>query len=118
MPAIGPRCNDGFLACRPPGAGKSHELHRSREIPRLCTSAGLTWIGTTGDSIADRLVYEMANPRRYKARRDEMMEAINPPGSTFAGLSQAVVVRSGDLMFLSGHVGTDESGAIVDGDCE
>lgn len=33
-----------------------------------------------------------------------MIESINPPAANWPGLSQGIVVRDGDLMFLSGQV--------------
>ena len=47
-----------------------------------------------------------------------MLQGINPPNAAYPGLSQAVVIRGGNLMVLSGHVPIDESGNIVSGDFE
>jgi enamine deaminase RidA (YjgF/YER057c/UK114 family) len=46
------------------------------------------------------------------------LHAVNPPGAGIPGVSQAVVVNSGSLMFLSGHVPMDESGSIIPGGVE
>lgn len=44
-----------------------------------------------------------------------MIEAVNPPEATWPGLSQGVLVRNGNLMFLSGQVAAPaESGKIPD----
>jgi enamine deaminase RidA (YjgF/YER057c/UK114 family) len=40
-----------------------------------------------------------------------MIETVNPPAATWPGLSQGVIVRDGNIMFLSGQVA-----APVDGD--
>jgi 2-iminobutanoate/2-iminopropanoate deaminase len=47
-----------------------------------------------------------------------MLCAVNPPGATFAGLSQAVVICGGSILVTSGHVPVDESGNIVEGEFE
>jgi len=47
-----------------------------------------------------------------------MIEVVNPEGSAFPGLSQAAIARDGDLMFLTGQVGTDASGEIGEDDFE
>lgn len=47
-----------------------------------------------------------------------MIEAVNPPGAAFPGVSQATIARGGDIMILSGHVPTDADGEVVDGDFE
>lgn len=44
-----------------------------------------------------------------------MIQAVNPAGAAFPGLSQAVIVREGNLMFLSGQAPADES---IDADFE
>jgi enamine deaminase RidA (YjgF/YER057c/UK114 family) len=41
-----------------------------------------------------------------------MLEHIDPPGSTIPGISQAVRVRGGQLVFLSGHVPYTPSGTL------
>lgn len=42
-----------------------------------------------------------------------MIEPVNPPSANWPGLSQGVVVRGGDLMFLSGQVAVPaESGTV------
>lgn len=35
---------------------------------------------------------------------DSMLKAVNPPGADIPGISQAMIVESGKLMYLSGHV--------------
>lgn len=45
-----------------------------------------------------------------------MLQAVNPPGEAFPGLSQAVVIHHGAPLFTSGHVSTDHEGNFVDGD--
>jgi enamine deaminase RidA (YjgF/YER057c/UK114 family) len=47
-----------------------------------------------------------------------MLEAVNPPGGDFPGLSQAVIVRQGNLMFLSGQTPVDQTGQVVEGNFE
>lgn len=47
-----------------------------------------------------------------------MIESINPPGASFPGVSQAVLVRGGNLVALSGHVPVDANGDLVEGDFE
>lgn len=41
-----------------------------------------------------------------------MLEQIDPPGNTIPGISQAVRVLSGHLVFLSGHVPYTPSGTL------
>ncbi len=43
------------------------------------------------------------------------MRAINPPGPSIPGISQAMLVEPGRLLFLSGHVPFDRGGAIPKG---
>ena len=47
-----------------------------------------------------------------------MIEAVNPPGAGFPGVSTATIARDGDIMILSGHVPTDDDGNVIDGDFE
>jgi enamine deaminase RidA (YjgF/YER057c/UK114 family) len=47
-----------------------------------------------------------------------MLTPVNAPGGAFPGVSQAMQISGGDLLILSGHVGTDESGNLVDGGFE
>ena len=47
-----------------------------------------------------------------------MLQPINPPGANFPGMSQAIVVRKGCPLFLSGHVPVDSKGELVVGDFE
>lgn len=35
---------------------------------------------------------------------DVMLKSVNPPGADIPGISQAMIVESGKLMYLSGHV--------------
>jgi enamine deaminase RidA (YjgF/YER057c/UK114 family) len=44
--------------------------------------------------------------------------AVNPPGAAYAGLSQAVIARADNLMFITGHVAIADDGEIVKGDFE
>ena len=44
---------------------------------------------------------------------DARLKAVNPPGSNIPGISQAMIVESGRLMFLSGHVPFGPSGLAV-----
>jgi enamine deaminase RidA (YjgF/YER057c/UK114 family) len=46
------------------------------------------------------------------------LEPVNPPGASFPGVSQGIVISGGRLMVLSGHVPTDASGNLVTGDFE
>ena len=41
--------------------------------------------------------------------------AVNPPGANIPGISQAMIVESGRLAFLSGHVPIGEDGAFAQG---
>ena len=47
-----------------------------------------------------------------------MIEPVNPPGANWPGLSQGVVVRDGDLMFLSGQVAAPADSGVVPKDFE
>jgi 2-iminobutanoate/2-iminopropanoate deaminase len=42
-----------------------------------------------------------------------MLRAINPPGSSIPGISQAILVERGRLLMLSGHVPFDSDGNVV-----
>lgn len=42
-----------------------------------------------------------------------MLAPINPAGAAIPGISSAMVVNSGRLMFLSGHVPIDENGMVL-----
>lgn len=42
-----------------------------------------------------------------------MLGHVNPAGAAIPGISSAVVVESGRLVFLSGHVPMDASGAVL-----
>jgi 2-iminobutanoate/2-iminopropanoate deaminase len=44
-----------------------------------------------------------------------MLEHIDPPGTRIPGISQAVRVRKGQLVFLSGHVPYTPSGTLPEG---
>ncbi|MBY8604435.1 MAG: RidA family protein [Burkholderia sp.] len=45
-----------------------------------------------------------------------MLRAINPPGATIPGISQAILVEGGQPLYLSGHVPFDAEGAVVGAD--
>ncbi|KVL21120.1 RidA family protein [Burkholderia sp. MSMB1826] len=45
-----------------------------------------------------------------------MLRAINPPGATIPGISQAILVEGGRPLYLSGHVPFDAAGAVVGAD--
>lgn len=47
-----------------------------------------------------------------------MSRAVNPPGASIPGISQAIVVEGGDLMFLSGHVPFRPDGTIAGPDLQ
>jgi enamine deaminase RidA (YjgF/YER057c/UK114 family) len=47
---------------------------------------------------------------------DAVLDPINPPGAAFPGISQAMRIRRGDLLVLSGHVPVDADGQLVTGD--
>jgi enamine deaminase RidA (YjgF/YER057c/UK114 family) len=47
-----------------------------------------------------------------------MLTPVNTPGGAFPGVSQAMRISQGDLLILSGHVGSDESGNLVAGGFE
>jgi enamine deaminase RidA (YjgF/YER057c/UK114 family) len=47
-----------------------------------------------------------------------MLTAINQPGISYNGVSQAVRVTGGDLLLLTGHVASDEQDNFVEGDFE
>jgi len=49
--------------------------------------------------------------------QDAMLKAVNPPGADIPGISQAMIVERGRLMFLSGHVPFGKDG-IAKGDFE
>ena len=42
-----------------------------------------------------------------------MLEAVNPPGVVWPGVSTAVKVQGSGFLVSSGHVGADEKGEIV-----
>ncbi|MGO6883002.1 RidA family protein [Rhizobium ruizarguesonis] len=42
-----------------------------------------------------------------------MLTAVNPPGSSWPGVSQGVVLRGSGVFVSTGHVGTDAAGEIV-----
>jgi 2-iminobutanoate/2-iminopropanoate deaminase len=44
------------------------------------------------------------------------MRSINPPGNSIPGISQAMLVETGKLLLLSGHVPFDEKGKLVGAD--
>ncbi|MEM7777001.1 MAG: RidA family protein [Pseudomonadota bacterium] len=44
---------------------------------------------------------------------DTKMRAVNPPGANIPGISQAMAVESGRLVFLSGHVPLKSDGSVV-----
>lgn len=46
------------------------------------------------------------------------LKPINPPGSNWPGVSQAMVVHGKGILVSSGHVGVDANGAIVDSSFE
>lgn len=46
------------------------------------------------------------------------MRPINPPGSNIPGISQAMLVETGKLLLLSGHVPLDAEGKVVGSDLE
>lgn len=48
----------------------------------------------------------------------KMLQAVNPPGVSFPGVSQGIVVTGGRLIVLSGHVPVDAAGEIVAGEFE
>ncbi len=50
------------------------------------------------------------------AAEERRLQAVNPPGADIPGISQAMIVRSGKLMYLSGHVpfGGDGKLAVAD----
>ncbi|MEO1199503.1 MAG: RidA family protein [Pseudomonadota bacterium] len=43
----------------------------------------------------------------------DFIRPVNPGGSTIPGLSQAMLVEDGSLLFLSGHVPLDANGALA-----
>ena len=47
-----------------------------------------------------------------------MLRAVNSEGAPIPGISSAVVVESGRLMFISGHVPVNENGAVSPTDLE
>lgn len=47
-----------------------------------------------------------------------MLTALNPPGASFPGISQAVIIRGSGVLFSSGMVPVDETGNVVEGDFE
>lgn len=61
----------------------------------------------------------LANPQTSAQKEptmspaNSMLEPINPAGAAIPGISSAMVVDSGRLMFLSGHVPIDENGVVL-----
>ena len=47
-----------------------------------------------------------------------MLRPVNPAGAAIPGISSAMVVENGRLMFLSGHVPMDSNGAVLPPDLE
>lgn len=47
------------------------------------------------------------------AAEEAMLKAVNPPGADIPGISQAMIVESGKLMYLSGHVPFGPGGALA-----
>lgn len=47
-----------------------------------------------------------------------LLQPVNPPDAQIPNISQAMRVRGGDLLFLSGHVPISEDGSIVRGGLE
>ena len=47
-----------------------------------------------------------------------MLRPVNPEGAVIPGISSAVVVENGKLMFLSGHVPVNKEGAVSSADLE
>jgi 2-iminobutanoate/2-iminopropanoate deaminase len=47
-----------------------------------------------------------------------MSRAVNPPEANIPGISQAVIVEGGNLVFLSGHVPIKSTGAVAGPDLE
>jgi enamine deaminase RidA (YjgF/YER057c/UK114 family) len=47
-----------------------------------------------------------------------MLTPVNAPGGAFPGVSQAMQISGGDLLILSGHVGSNAAGDIVEGGFE
>jgi len=47
-----------------------------------------------------------------------MLTPVNAPGGAFPGVSQAMQISASDLLILSGHVGTDAQGNLVEGGFE
>jgi 2-iminobutanoate/2-iminopropanoate deaminase len=43
---------------------------------------------------------------------ESMLKAVNPPGANIPGISQAMIVGGGKLMYLSGHVPFGPGGAL------
>lgn len=53
-------------------------------------------------------------PTFASAGPEPALQPVNPPGVTIPGVSQAVIARSDRILFLSGHVPFDETGAMAD----
>ncbi|MCA0870380.1 RidA family protein [Seohaeicola saemankumensis] len=70
-------------------------------------------IFTLGRTVASALI-GILSCTAAAAEPAHQLQSINPPGVQIPGVSQAVVVGSGRLMYLSGHVPFDEKGQMSD----
>lgn len=49
----------------------------------------------------------------FALAEDAMLRSVNPPGADIPGISQAMIVEGGKLMYLSGHVPFGKDGISV-----
>ena len=67
-------------------------------VAALCSPLALGGAAVAGEPATEGVVMDK-------------MYAVNPPGANIPGISQAMVVNDGKLMFLSGHVAINAEGA-------
>ncbi len=57
----------------------------------------------------------VAQAQSTDATMSDLIRPVNPAGATIPGLSQAMLVEKGNLLFLSGHVPLNADGAVAGG---
>jgi 2-iminobutanoate/2-iminopropanoate deaminase len=82
----------------------SCKLHHDRRTVVVGTALALLMCGSR----------EMASAQSSVTKGHHVqLRAINPPGALIPGISQGIVVESGKLLFLSGHVPVLSDGSIA-----